>query len=82
MSYNKNAYIVKDDCAAIKGNAMYFYVWGIVRYNDGFKDNRFTRFCHRYNGNAYYVFPDGKHVGESGLLAEEAKYHQSGNNAD
>jgi hypothetical protein len=26
----------------------YLYVWGIVYYNDGFRGNRFTQFCHRY----------------------------------
>jgi len=26
----------------------YLYVWGIVYYNDGFRGNRFTKFCHRY----------------------------------
>ena len=26
----------------------YLYVWGVVYYNDGFRGNRFTQFCHRY----------------------------------
>jgi hypothetical protein len=27
----------------------YLYVWGYVRYNDGFEDGRISQFCHRYN---------------------------------
>jgi hypothetical protein len=27
----------------------WLYVWGEVRYNDGFGTGRFTKFCHRYN---------------------------------
>ena len=27
----------------------YLYVWGAVRYDDGFRKMRTTRFCHRYN---------------------------------
>ena len=27
----------------------WLYVWGEVRYDDGFGNTRFTKFCHRYN---------------------------------
>jgi hypothetical protein len=27
----------------------YLYVWGLIRYTDGFGNPRFTYFCHRYN---------------------------------
>ena len=27
----------------------YLFVWGLVRYDDGFGYRRFNRFCHRYN---------------------------------
>jgi hypothetical protein len=27
----------------------FLYVWGYVRYHDGFQPGRITQFCHRYN---------------------------------
>ncbi|MBK6414183.1 hypothetical protein [Sphingopyxis sp.] len=30
--------------------AVHIFVWGIIRYDDGFGRPRFTRFCHRYPG--------------------------------
>lgn len=27
----------------------FLYIWGYVRYHDGFEDDRITQFCHRYN---------------------------------
>jgi hypothetical protein len=62
----------------MKGNeATYLYVWGVVRYHDGFKDGRFTKFCHRYNCRAKssragkYTFGEG-----------DARYHHNGAGID
>lgn len=30
-------------------NPLFIYVWGVVRYHDGFTADRSTQFCHRYN---------------------------------
>ncbi|MGY4351222.1 hypothetical protein ACVWXM_007715 [Bradyrhizobium sp. GM7.3] len=51
----------------------YFYLWGRVRYLDGFKNRRHIDFCHRYN-----VF------GQSGrkIAKERARYHEYGNSTD
>ena len=35
---------------------LFFYVWGIIYYHDGFVDDRHIRFCHRYR---WEVFIDG-----------------------
>jgi hypothetical protein len=32
-----------------RGDDRWLYVWGQVRYKDGFGQQRFTSFCHRYN---------------------------------
>src|SRR5207244_8159900 len=55
----------------------YLYVWGAIRYDDGFKRMRTTRFCHRYNwvsrrreGNRYVID------------AADARYHEFGNAAN
>jgi hypothetical protein len=35
--------------AGMESRNRFLYVWGVVRYKDGFSYSRFTRFCHRYN---------------------------------
>ena len=32
-----------------KERSVYLYVWGLIQYQDGFGNQRFTRFCHRCN---------------------------------
>jgi hypothetical protein len=54
----------------------YVYVWGIVRYEDGFRRKRFTKFCHRYN----WVMRDKGVTYE--ISKEFARYHEYGNDAD
>jgi hypothetical protein len=58
------------------GRNRWLYIWGEVRYRDGFPNSplRFTRFCHRYNLAA---FIPGK-----GIAATDARYHEHGNNTD
>jgi hypothetical protein len=51
----------------------WLYVWGIVRYDDGFGKRRYTRFCHRYNCRAQAV---------GAIAASGARYHAHGNYAD
>jgi hypothetical protein len=51
------------------------YVWGIVTYDDGFGNSRFTRFCHRY--------PTKASIQQAvELLGEAAQVHEYGNDAD
>ena len=60
--------------ATPESSSKYLYVWGAVFYNDGFGDNRTTKFCHRYNGINYN--------GSSDVIAEHGRLHSYGNDAD
>jgi hypothetical protein len=51
----------------------YLYVWGIVYYNDGFRGNRFTQFCHRYTWRK----SDAPEIREL-----DAVFHDHGNDAN
>jgi hypothetical protein len=55
----------------------YLYVWGAVRYDDGFKKMRTTRFCHRYSWNARKQY-DNRCV----IDAVDACYHEYANGAN
>jgi len=52
----------------------WIYVWGEVRYKDGFDNWRFTRFCHRYNCAALDTGYE--------ILSRDARVHEFGNDAD
>jgi len=56
----------------------FLYVWGLIRYEDGFGQMRFTRFCHRYNIAALETDPSwGLRI-----WSTEARHHEHGNDAD
>jgi hypothetical protein len=55
----------------------YLYVWGEVRYNDGFGNGRFTRFCLRYNLRTFGKLASGS----SGIEATYARHHEFGNDS-
>lgn len=55
----------------------FIYVWGQVRYDDGFGQRRFTSYCHRYN-RATFRRLDGAH----GIRGTDARFHEYGNEAD
>jgi hypothetical protein len=57
------------------GKQLYLYVWGIVRYHDGFTAGRFTRYCHRYNFS-------GLDKGTYSFTPERYRYHHHGNEID
>jgi hypothetical protein len=67
---------VRDILSALP-TSLYFYVWGEVKYNDGFTPDRWIKFCHRYS---WHSFTD---VGGRDLKVEagEARYHEQGNDA-
>lgn len=56
----------------------YVYVWGIVRYDDGFGEQRFTKFCHRYNTRARQPYP-GERVH---IPSSSGRHHGWGNSTD
>jgi hypothetical protein len=51
----------------------WLYIWGRVRYKDGFGKRRFVDFCHRYNVQA---------VGDGGVKAKYGRQHEHGNGTD
>jgi len=54
------------------------FVWGEVKYVDGFKNRRFTRFCHWYEvGLVKY-----DHLRAFGIGPEIGRFHRHGNDAD
>jgi hypothetical protein len=48
-----------------------WYVWGLVRYRDGFDNLRSANFCHRYNYGQTLNFPTGQYE----LSADKGRYH-------
>jgi hypothetical protein len=67
---------------------LYVYVWGLVRYNDGFVDGRETYFCHRYNCvNVKNVYPNisapnaFSFDSAAQIAADKAREHRFGNEA-
>jgi hypothetical protein len=59
----------------------WIYVWGIVRYDDGFSPTtRFTRFCHRYPCSAGAV-PEITDMSFRVAFTHD-RYHEHGNEAD
>jgi hypothetical protein len=53
----------------------FIYVWGRVTYLDGFDQNRFTNFCHRYNTVNKFSPPGGGWQ----ITEEDARQHDKGN---
>jgi hypothetical protein len=51
----------------------WLYVWGQVRYKDGFGMPRFTSFCHRYNLLG---------IDKNTIPAENGRFHEYGNYTD
>ena len=62
---------------AVKDNRGYIYVWGVVRYDDGFGFTRHTYFCHSYDHRSVRSVPHGDI-----LNGEEARHHEYGNDAN
>ena len=58
-------------------NARFIYVWGCVRYLDGFGKRRFTKFCHRYPQIMLRRLNNG-----FGIESGDGRYHTTGNSTD
>jgi hypothetical protein len=54
---------------------IFLYVWGIIRYHDGFRHGRFIKFCHRYN----WIMRD---QGGYRIDKTHARYHEHSNATD
>jgi hypothetical protein len=59
-----------------KERPCYLYVWGAVRYDDGFNNMRTTKFCHRYNW-----IVRGQTSGNYTIDKKHARDHETGNDA-
>lgn len=78
------------DPIVIKNQGNYIFVWGVVYYEDGFGEKRFTKFCHRYSESmieldiADTMPPSLKFRTREGVLIgpEKARIHTHGNDAD
>jgi hypothetical protein len=74
--------------ATFKAGHAEIYVWGEIRYLDGFGNERFTRFCHRYGKRGLVQhLTDFKTTFVQTVIfeeisAESMRYHQYGNDAD
>jgi hypothetical protein len=56
---------------------VFLYVWGIIRYSDGFNMTRTTKFCHRYN----WIVRGRDGVGPYEIAEHYARFHEHGNGA-
>lgn len=52
------------------------FIWGIVYYRDGFGNERWTKFCHRYEQDCM------DKTGMDALGGDNARQHQYGNGTD
>jgi len=61
--------------------ACYLYVWGLVRYFDGFTEYRETFFCHRYDYKLSVYNPKGPAGEHYRIEARLGRHHKEGNRA-
>jgi hypothetical protein len=52
------------------------FVWGMVTYDDGFGNRRYTKFCHRYYTKPFYG------AGTFALPPDAGQIYEDGNDAD
>ena len=90
MNRSQNCILDQQDIMALEDSEelVSFYVWGEIRYLDGFDVRRVTRFCHRYNNRGLVQAVTQLHQGgartitDRHITAESMRYHQHGNDAD
>ena len=71
-NYEKSQYLLATDLIR-RGGESFLYVWGEVRYDDGFGADRFCKFCYRYNMGA---------ARNDWIKPDTARQHIHGNDAD
>jgi hypothetical protein len=67
-----------DDFTNIIASTPQVYVWGVVRYDDGFGTLRTTEFCHRYDCSGVEKDGAGRYI----VPAKDGRQHEFGNKAD
>jgi hypothetical protein len=68
--------ILGTDELTLESDKGFIYVWGQVRFDDGFGQQRFTNFCHRYNRRVLRKLERGY-----GIPEEDGRFHEFGNDA-
>jgi hypothetical protein len=76
MKRSQNFKATIDEISALQTEKTNLYVWGQIFYSDGFGENRFTKFCHRYSRGL--ITSSSAYL----LRADSMRYHQFGNDAD
>jgi hypothetical protein len=56
----------------------YWYLWGLITYDDGFGEQRRTAFCHRYNTAIRQMRAGGGYL----LTGKSSRQHEYGNEAN
>jgi hypothetical protein len=56
----------------------YWYLWGLIRYVDGFGEQRFTQFCHRHHTATRHTPSGGGYI----LPGKQSRQHEFGNEAN
>jgi len=77
----QDTFIARDIASAIPDTNV--YVYGVVYYNDGFNERRYTRFCHRYAVASYdRGWAKIENISRTMIQVEKARYHIHGNNSN
>jgi len=76
--------ILSIDCEMVRGGPgrpnsalLYWYLWGLITYENGFGEQCFTQFCHRYHTNTRQTPTGGGYI----LPASRSRQHEQGNEA-
>lgn len=80
--YNLEEQRIHSFLVASDKQRVFFYIWGEIRYSDGFENQRFTRFCHRYDNFGVRIISEGKFRDKNEIPAGYMRLHQFGNEAD
>jgi hypothetical protein len=88
LSQHARTAISRQEFQGFYDNNLWVYVWGTIRYDDGFGNERYTNFCHRYDARGFSPDVSGLspqqvlQLGRAAISAEAAIFHQHGNDAD
>ncbi len=88
MRQGGRAAISRQEFQNFHENSVWVYVWGTIRYDDGFGNERHIDFCHRYDSSGFSPRGAGitpqqaLQLGRAALSPDGATYHQHGNDAD
>ena len=86
MPRSQNCDLDRTEIIGFQHDSWWLYIWGEIRYHDGFGNQRFTKFCHRYSdasrSHGDQPAGGGYIAGTPLLRADGARSHQFGNDAN